>query len=332
MTAVSSAIFMLRHPENGANCINGLPGVGTGKDENHPTPPSPIVGEGYKEGASNMTKGENNLPAEARTDLLSPESAEDLKAARERRGLSLRDVFEATRVSLVNLEAVEKGDFDRLPPPVYARAFIRKYARSVGIDEEPLLKNYERYLGSLKPRSEEAPVRKPWPENGRRYQFLCLSLAAVIVAGVLVYALFLYDQSGKAVLPAPPAESPSAQEKTGPVQVSPAPAPGAEASACASQPVAAETAGPPAVLAAGEKQHLIIETRETTWIRITADRNPPYQALLKPGDRIERTASDYFQLDIGNAGGIDITLGGKSLGSPGKRGQVVHLRLPEKER
>ena len=271
-----------------------------------------------------MMKGINNLPEEAKTNAPPLESVEDLKAARERRGLSLRNVFETTRVSLVNLAAVENSDFDRLPPPVYARAFIRKYAHAVGIDEKPLLKNYERYLESLRPRSEETAVRKPWPEKGRRYQFLCLSLAAVIVAGILVYALFLYDQSGRTVLPAPSAESPPAQEKTGPVSAPSAPAP-------SSPPVAVETAGPPAVITAGEKRRLIIETRETTWVRITADRNPPYQALLKPGDRIERTASDYFQLDIGNAGGINLTFEGKSLGSPGKSGQVVHMRLPEKD-
>lgn len=243
------------------------------------------------------------------------EPLEELKAARERRGLSLRDIFEATRVSLVNLEAVEKSDFERLPPPVYARAFIRKYARAVGIDENPLLKNYERYLEGLKPRGVDTVVRKPWPEKGRRYQFLFLSLAAVIVAGILVYTLFLYDQYGKAVLPAPPAESIPAEEKTAPPEQA--------------APVTAETDGPPVATAAEEKRRLVIEARETTWVRITADRDPPFQVLLKPGDRIERTASDYFQLDIGNAGGIELILEGKSLGSPGKRGQVVHLRLPE---
>lgn len=285
---------------------------------------------GENPGNTNMMKGKNNLPEETGTNAPPPEAVEDLKAARERRGLSLRDVFEATRISQVNLAAVENGDFDRLPPPVYARAFIRKYADAVGIDEKPLLKNYERYLESLKPRSEEKAVRKPWPENGRRYQFLCLSLAGVIVVGILVYAIFLSDQSGKTVLPAPSAELSPAQEKTEPAAAPSAPAFSAQASP-ESPPVAVETAGPPALIAAGQKRLLVIEARETTWVRITADRNPPYQVLLKPGDRIERTASDYFQLDIGNAGGINLILEGKSLGSPGKRGQVVHLRLPEKD-
>ena len=76
--------------------------------------------------------------------------------------------------------------------------------------------------------------------------------------------------------------------------------------------------------------HLVIEARELTWIRITEDRNPSYQVLLKPGDQIERMASDFFQLDIGNAGGINLTFQGKPLGSLGKQGQIIHMRLPEK--
>jgi cytoskeleton protein RodZ len=76
--------------------------------------------------------------------------------------------------------------------------------------------------------------------------------------------------------------------------------------------------------------HLVIEARESSWLRITEGRTPAYQVLLKPGEKIERTASDFFLLDIGNAGGVNLIFQGKPLGSLGKQGQVIHLRLPEK--
>jgi cytoskeleton protein RodZ len=276
-------------------------------------------------------KEKEDLPAAGETTETPIEAVQDLKAAREARGLSLKDVFQATRVSVVNLEAVENGAFDRLPPPVYARNFIRKYARAVGVDEKPFLDRYERYLESLKPCSKEPEVQKPWPESNRRYPFLFLSLAAVIVAGILVYALFLYDQSGKTIPPAPPVTAPPE------ARISPAPAPlpsaletSARTSTKGSMPAAAETGGRPALTAGGKMYHLAIEAHELTWIRITADRGAPYQALLRPGDRIERTASDHFQLDIGNAGGLHLTFQGNPLGNLGKSGQVIHLRLPEK--
>lgn len=262
------------------------------------------------------------------------ETAVDLKTVRETRGLSLQAIFETTRVSLENLTAVENGDFHRLPPPVYARNFIRKYAQAIGADEKSILARYEKYLESLKPPQEGAEVRKPWPETDRRYRFLFMSLAAVIAAGILVFILFFYDRAEKSSSPAPAVQSPQAKEEMSvPAPIpeaapgAPAPAPAAESTAVPNP--AATTVAPPA--AAGKMYHLIVEARELTWIRITEDRNPSYQALLKPGDRMERMASDFFQLDIGNAGGLNLTFQGKPLGTLGKPGQIIHMRLPEKE-
>jgi cytoskeleton protein RodZ len=266
-----------------------------------------------------------DVPAEEKA---SPpqETFPELKDMREARGLSLRAIFETTRVGLVNLTAVEDGDYNRLPPPVYARNFIRKYARAVGIDEKLILDRYERHLESLKPPQEEAEVRKPWPETGRSYRFLFISLSAVIVAGIVVSAIFLYDQGGKPPSPAPVVESPSpAQVIPLPEQTAAVPNAPAQITASKSAP-AGKAILPPA---AGKMYNLVIEARELTWIRITEDRNPSYQALLKPGDKIERMASDYFQLDIGNAGGINLTFQGKPLGIIGKQGQIIHMRLPE---
>ena len=76
-----------------------------------------------------------------------------------------------------------------------------------------------------------------------------------------------------------------------------------------------------------ETHKITMEAREMTWLRITADNNQPYEILLQPGEKIEREAS-HFIVVVGNAGGIDITFQGKSLGNLGKGGQVVHLTLP----
>lgn len=269
------------------------------------------------------------------------QTVQNFKALREAKGLTLPDIFEKTRVGLVYLAAVESGEFNRLPPPVYARNFIRKYAQSVGVNEKSILGHYEKYLESLQPTVKETEIQEPWPETGRRNRFLALSLAGVVIAGALVSALFLYDRAEKPVLPTPLIDSPA------PVSAIPEPAPAAAvqdssvqataagpsisapATASASAPASSVVAAPPPAIA-GKMQHLVIEARELTWIRIAEDRNPGYEILLKPGDKIERMASDYFQLDIGNAGGVNLNFQGKSLGSLGKSGETIHMRLPEK--
>jgi cytoskeleton protein RodZ len=308
--------------------------------------------------------GKKDIPAEE-TAPASQEVLSKLKEIREARGLSLKSIFETTRVGLVNLTAVENGEFNRLPPPVYARNFIRKYAQAVGIDEKPILDRYDSHLASMEPPQEETEVREPWPETGRRHRFLVRSLVAVIAAGVLVFAIFLYDQGGKPPSPAPVVESaspaqavvpdpaqttavPSAPAQTAAVANNPTQAtavpsvpaqtaavPSAPAQITASKPVPAPAPAPAAAsilppASSGKTYHLVIEARELTWIRIAEDQGPSHQILLKPGEKVERTASDYFQLDIGNAGGINLSFQGKPLGSIGTQGQVVHIRLPKK--
>ena len=282
----------------------------------------------------------NDIPA---VENASPpqETIQDLKTLREACGLSLPDIFETTRVGLIYLAAVESGEFNRLPPPVYARNFIRKYAWAVGIDEKPIICRYEKYLETLKPVDEGTEIQKPWPETGGRNRFLVASLAAVIIAGALVSALFLYDQAEKPAALAPVGESlspaPLISEPTPSAAVPDLSAPTTAAvTASSNQATTTGSVPPPPGAAiqppgtAGKMYHLVIEAHELTWIRIAEDRNPAYEALLKPGDKIERMASDYFQLIIGNAGGINLTFQGKLLGNLGKPGQIINMRLPEK--
>lgn len=285
----------------------------------------------------------NEVQAVAKTPELPRETILDLKAAREARGFSLNDVFYATRVTMINLTALESWDFDRLPPPVYTRNFIRKYAQAIGVDEKPILNRYERHLDGIKPPREETEGTKPRLKTGWRYFFLFVSLTIAIVAGILVYTLYLDDRSGRLFSPAQSGESiPSAQvDPASPLEPStipqtmplPEPPPVVTTTTAATRAIPAPEV--PAVLPSSENAtekalHLIIEAKELTWARITEDHHSPSEVLLKPGERIERRASDFFQLDIGNAGGIDLIFQGKPLGSLGKRGQVIHIRLPDK--
>jgi cytoskeletal protein RodZ len=54
-----------------------------------------------------------------------------LKQAREERGISLRQIATATKISMGALEALERDDFSRLPGGIFSRAFVRAYAIEV---------------------------------------------------------------------------------------------------------------------------------------------------------------------------------------------------------
>src|SRR6266850_8561454 len=65
-----------------------------------------------------------------------------MKRARERRGVSLRQIANATKISVAALEALERNDISRLPGGIFSRAFVRSYAIEVGLDPEATLQEF----------------------------------------------------------------------------------------------------------------------------------------------------------------------------------------------
>jgi cytoskeletal protein RodZ len=61
---------------------------------------------------------------------------------RLRKGLTLETIAESTKLSVRQLEAIELGDFRKLPGAIYNTNYIRQYARAIGFDEAELLSFY----------------------------------------------------------------------------------------------------------------------------------------------------------------------------------------------
>lgn len=121
-----------------------------------------------------------------------------LKEKREALGLTLKDVFQVTRLTAVNLEAIENGNLHLLPVPIYTRNFIKTYARALGVDSEPLLACYESYLNSLKaadaPIQEEVTADISYLDKIVEYKVYLWTAAAVIFILALSLLIFLPDQ------------------------------------------------------------------------------------------------------------------------------------------
>jgi cytoskeleton protein RodZ len=129
-----------------------------------------------------------------------------LREARERRGLSLRQIANATKISMITLEALERNDIKRLPGGIFSRAFVRSYALEVGLDPEQAI---EEFMGQFPHDS----VTQGHPtttqiedheavESDRRLAstFLRLILISVPVA---VFVIYFAMHGRKAESPAP---------------------------------------------------------------------------------------------------------------------------------
>jgi hypothetical protein len=82
-------------------------------------------------------------------------------ATREKTGLTLQEIAEQTKISKRHLEAVENGDFRKLPGGVYATSYIRQYARAIGFDEFELLAVYHAETGAPQTLPLIAKVQNP---------------------------------------------------------------------------------------------------------------------------------------------------------------------------
>jgi Helix-turn-helix domain/Domain of unknown function (DUF4115) len=223
---------------------------------------------------------------------------QQLKQSREEKNISLQEIAESTHISIRFLQAIENDAYDVLPGGVFNRAFVRKFARQVGFDEEQAVNLYQ----------------EQWQEQGgepeRVYQLgvdesefrqtsgngLLLSFVALVVLGSLAYLAVQYftppvsDAGGSAMAglntPTPGATSSPSSSPT------PSPTPEAPASAMRVQ-LSAPT--------------------EEVWLKVKPDDKEAKQLILRRGESLEYDVSDKIILSIGRVQSLKITIDGREM-------------------
>lgn len=122
-----------------------------------------------------------------------------LRTAREAQGLTVADVAERIKFSVKQLEALEEGKREGLPEGAFLRGFVRSYARTMHLDETPL-------LAMMSPvQSQHGDVSAVqtgglefMPAQGSNKKSIYLMAAALFVAVVL--ALFIWNQTDEAFI------------------------------------------------------------------------------------------------------------------------------------
>ena len=119
---------------------------------------------------------------------------EQLRLAREGRGIPLREISDQTRISMHYLEAIEMNDYKRLPGGIFNRSFVKAYARYVGYDEKEAVDGYTRYMRELGDTGDEV-ASTPYHSKvytdapATRSPILTVLLAIVILAALTALAL-----------------------------------------------------------------------------------------------------------------------------------------------
>lgn len=233
-----------------------------------------------------------------------------LKQARERRGISLRQIASATKISTVALEALERGDFSRLPGGIFSRAFVRAYAVEVGLDPEETVRQYADLADAIAASSEREVATAEITDDDRAFLerqrkagvwLRVIAVVLVVAIGGAIGAWRLAVSRRHAAI-APTTEVPRAPAPVAPAATSAATAPAAMSSVSA-RPLSIE-----------------LHADASCWVQVTADGRSMVSRNLTAGETQLVEADREIAVQFGNAGAITWSINGKPakpLGEPG---------------
>jgi cytoskeletal protein RodZ len=236
---------------------------------------------------------------------------ENLRRERELRGVSLRDMAEGTKISLRFLDALEKGKVDQLPGGLFPRAFVRQYAKFLGLDAEKVVSEFlfEHGESGLPERPAAAPALRP-PSLAVPGGLL-LFLVVAAAGGVLTW---------KRMGAAREAAEPVTQAPVLPAVIRPTDR---------VYPPPPSIAAPPAALGS---QSVSIESRDgitlsltaqaDCWVLAEADGATVLNRVLASGETHSFEARGQIVLSVGNAGGLVLKVNDHPGVSLGRSGEV----------
>jgi cytoskeletal protein RodZ len=243
-----------------------------------------------------------------------------LAAARRERGLTVDEVSARTRVRASLIEQIERDDYSHCGGTVYARGHLRSIATTLGLDPGGVLAAYDASHETLTgpvlvvPPGEFDPLRRAGRRGGGGFRWgtaMIVSLVAVCLIAVVF--LLLPGGSGSS------GSSESARQGQATSAASGPPSPAPTNSPAAPGPSTPAPTGVNVVLAARDAQ---------SWLEVRDDeRHVLLSQLLESGDSRSVTAPGALHIRMGNAGAVDVSCNGRSLGPSGGAGQVVTITV-----
>jgi cytoskeleton protein RodZ len=236
---------------------------------------------------------------------------EQLRRAREARGVTLREVAEQTRITMRHLEAIEADNYKDLPGGIFNKSFIKSYARHVRFDEARAVELYERTARASGVQTDEVATT---PQRSRVYTgetsrspLMTYGLSAIIVGilALIVYAGLHYYRRGEGAQTAGGAAA----------TTTPAP-PNANAQA----PSATPTPAPPA---GGFR--LQVKSTRPFWLTTWQDGEKKRGRFLKPDAPEEFAPESALNLffDKASADALQVSVGGQALRPPASDAKEV---------
>ncbi len=287
---------------------------------------------------------------------------EIIRREREKKGITIEQLSDMTKISKEFIKAIEEENFDLLPGDVYTGGFIRNISMVLGLDPEEMRKLYK----SQRKREYEQEVIKEAVETLPQYDvdvdkgvkpkkpWLMILLVLLLIAGGAFY--FYASRTGTLVsLTKSFVKGEPEKQATSSVSIASS---AKEERTTLEEPATMETAAvsfaspetktisveeslatSPAPVSTGsassrqkvERVNLRVIAIGRCWIRVIADGKKIYEGTLVKGDEKSWEAKEKIKVRFGNIGGVKIYFNGKEIAPPSGKGGVVDMVFPPEE-
>lgn len=264
-----------------------------------------------------------------------------LKERRVSLGMEIRDIANVTRIKTSYLKAIEEEGFERLPVEIYAKGYIREYAKFLGIAADVAIAPYETYL------EEKKKERKRYANKDSLEKFHRDSLTGEVETTLHVTRHDDFRESSKRLLnghiPSVKNIHPGVLLAASVFIVSVVVflfiARGKDAPTVSQETEQRVAQGVPDAVrqenteekskAAFERRHnLEIIATDRTWVKVVIDNDDVRDMILNRDEKVSYDVNQSISIVIGNAAGAKLRFDGEEFENLGNKGQVIRMIFP----
>jgi cytoskeletal protein RodZ len=254
-------------------------------------------------------------------DLTPGDFGRMLREARERRGISLRELSNTTKISVTVLEELERNDISHLPGGIFGRGFVRSYAEGVGLEPEAVIQAFiARFPHESVTAGHPASTQHDDNERIESERRTARTFARLVALSVPLAAAVVYFTSGRHSV-APP--SPVAASVPAPTPLSASPS---------AQPTSSAPLADPAVPAADATQAIgplsvAVAAVRPSHVTAVVDGVTVLDEPLAAGDRRVLSVGRALLLTADDGAAVTMTMNGADAHPLGPAGKAITVRV-----
>lgn len=239
----------------------------------------------------------------------------ELKNAREKLGYDYDYIYQKTKIHPRVLRALEEGDYQYFSSWLYLKSFLQKYAEFLELDSSWMLEKIkEEFKQEVKKIEPAVAISASFLSPLEKLLFGAKVMLSFLLVIAFIYIIFFgVGKIASSIF----YSKPELRKKTGSQEKIVPPA---------SSKFEKKEVKKDQVLKIKSPLELSIEAKEDCWLQLRADNEKIFEGILRKGERESWKAEKEFELWVGEASRLELTLNGIPLGPIG-RGVIKGIKI-----